>query len=322
MIALALLLVAALPALAHAGLMPPPAPLPGADLPEPLRSLAEWGFGLQRQLNGEMRIHLAALKETGSLRPALALMLAAFLYGVFHAVGPGHGKVVIGSWLASRRARIAWGLSACFLSAAVQATTAIVVVAVLAGVATLAPKDILAQAAWLEVGSYGLITIMGVVMGWNVLRGRHACGHDHSHGHEHKHHGHACCGYHHHDHAHHEHGHGHEENPRTLWAMAAAIGFRPCSGAILVLLFTLANGLFWVGIAATFAMAAGVGLTVSGIGLSALGLNRLLDKGATRSRHAETLRKGLSLAGAAAITLLGVTLLLGSLQGGAPVLTG
>ena len=104
--------------------------------------------------------------------------------------------------------------------------------------------------------------------------------------------------------------------------MAAAIGFRPCTGALLVLLFTLANGLMAVGIAATFAMAAGVGLTVSGIGLGALGLNRLLDRGAARSRHGETLRKALSLGGAALIFLLGLTLLLGSLQGGAPVLTG
>lgn len=308
-LALALLV---LPALAHAGLMPPPAPPPGGDLPEPLRSLAAWGFGLQRQLNGEMRAHLAVLKDSGGVQPALGLMLAAFLYGVFHAIGPGHGKVVIGSWLVSRRARVAYGLTACFLSAAVQAATAITVVAVLAGAAALAPKDILAQAAWLEVASYGLIAIMGLVMGWNALRGRAACGHDHSHSHEHEH-GHSCCGHHHHH---------QEESPRTLWTMAAAIGFRPCSGAILVLLFTLANGLFWVGIAATFAMAAGVGLTVSGIGLTALGLNRLLDRGAGHSRHGETLRKALALAGAAAITLLGVTLLLGSLQGGAPVLTG
>lgn len=303
------LAILAVPALAHAGLMPPPAPLPGAELPEPLRSLAQWGFGLQRQLSGEMRTHLAVLKETDGAQPALALMLAAFLYGVFHAIGPGHGKVVIGSWLVSRRARITWGLSACFLSALVQALTAIAVVALLSGVAALAPKDLMAQAAWLEVASYGLIAAMGGVMAWNALRGRASCGHDHSHDH------HGCCGHHHH----HEHK---EESPRTLWAMAAAIGFRPCSGAILVLLFTLANGLFWAGIAATFAMAAGVGLTVSGIGLSALGLNRLLDRGAGHSRRGKMLRKALSLAGAAAIILLGVTLLLGSLQGGTPVLTG
>lgn len=321
----ALLLALLLPVLAHAGLAPPPQALPATELPEPLRSLAQWGFALQRQLNGDMRTYLVQIKDSGSLRPALGLIMAAFVYGVFHAVGPGHGKVVIGSWLVSRRARLSWGLSACFLSAAVQGATAIAVVLVLAGLAALAPRDIMAQAAWLEVASYGLIAVMGGVMAWNTLRGRAACGHDHSHDH-----GAACCV--HHDHGHHDHDHDQPEDARpedtrpedarTLWAMAAAIGFRPCSGAILVLLFTLANGMMAVGIAATVAMAAGVGLTVSGIGLSALGLNRLLNKGAARSRHGEIWRKALSLAGAGAIVLLGVTLMLGALQGGAPVLTG
>lgn len=309
---LAAALMVLMPELAQAGLLPPPQALPGADLPEPLRSLAAWGFALQRELNGDIRAQLAVLKDQGGLRPALGLIAAAFLYGVFHAIGPGHGKVVIGSWLVSRRARVTWGLTACFLSAGVQAVTAIVVVLVLSGLAALAPSDLMARAAWLEVASYGLIASMGLVMAWNTLRGKAACGHDHSHDH----HDHSCCGHHHH---HHHHA---EEDRRTLWAMAAAIGFRPCTGALLVLLFTLANGLMAVGIAATFAMAAGVGLTVSGIGLGALGLNRLLDRGAAQSRHGETLRKVLSLGGAALIFLLGLTLLLGSLQGGAPVLTG
>lgn len=293
------------PALAYAGLAPP-TPAPGLDFPEPLRSLVAWGFALQRQLNGEMRQHLAAIKDTGSLQPALGLMLAAFLYGVFHAIGPGHGKVVIGSWFATHRARVAHGLAACGLSALVQAGSAVAVVGLLAGVLALAPKDVMAQAAWLEAGSYGLIAIMGLTMGWNTLRGRHSCGHDH---HEH----HEGC----------SHGHHHHPEPtRTLFGMAAAVGFRPCSGAILVLLFTLANNMFWVGIASTLAMAVGVALTVSGIGLSALGLNRLLDRGAVRSAHADTIRKGLGLAGAAVITMMGVVLLLGSIQGGVPVLTG
>lgn len=285
-----------------AGLIPPPAATP-FDLPEPLRTLAQWGFALQRELNGAMREHLAAFKDSGAWEAALALILAAFLYGVFHAIGPGHGKVVIGSWFATRRARISHGLAACGLSALVQAATAVAAVAVLAGALALAPRDVLAQAAWLEVGSYGLIAAMGLVMGWNTLRGHHSCGHAH-------------CG---HDHHHDHHA---PEDSRTLFGMATAIGFRPCSGAILVLLFTLANGMFWLGVLATLAMAVGVALTVSGIGLSALGLNRLLDRGAGHSRHADTLRKGLGVAGAAAITLLGVTLLLGAMQGGAPVLTG
>lgn len=279
----------------------PPAAAPGFELPEPFRSLAQWGFALQRVLNGEMREHLAAFKDSGAWEPALALMLAAFLYGVFHAIGPGHGKVVIGSWFATRRARIGHGLAACGLSALVQAGTAIGAVSLLAGALSLAPRDVMAQAAWLEVGSYGLITVMGLVMGWQVLRGRHSCGH-------------AQCS---HDYHHHE-----DEGNHTLFGMAAAVGFRPCSGAILILLFTLANNLFWLGILATLAMASGVALTVSGIGLSALGLNRLLDRGAAYSRHAESIRKALALAGAATITLLGVTLLLGIAQGGTPMLTG
>lgn len=292
------------------GLLPPPAAAP-FDLPEPLRSLAQWGFALQRDLNGAMREHLAAFRDSGAWEPALALLLAAFVYGVFHAIGPGHGKVVIGSWFATRRARVVHGLAACGLSALVQAGTAVAAVAVLAGALALAPRTVLAQAAWLEVGSHGLIAVIGVAMAWGTLRGGHSCGHAH-------------CSPHHHDHGdRHDHGDHHgAEDSRTLFGMAAAVGFRPCSGAILVLLFTLANGMFWLGVLATLAMAAGVALTVSGIGLSALGLNRLLDRGAGRSRHAATVRKALGLAGAAAVTLLGLTLLLGALQGGAPVLTG
>lgn len=286
-------------------LMPPPAPA-GLDLPEPLRSLAEWGFALQRGLNGEMRRQLVLMQDSGvSWEPLAAIILAAFLYGIFHAIGPGHGKVVIGSWFASRRARITYGLAACALSALVQAASAIAAVGLLAGALSLAPRDVLAQAAWLETGSYALITLMGVWMLVQALRGRQACGHDH---HDHHQHGPHCT-------------HAHHAPDRSLWAMAAAVGFRPCSGAILVLLFTLANGLFWVGIVATLAMAVGVTITVSGIGLSALGLNRLLEGRFGTSPHAILWRRLLAVAGAGTILLLGLVLLLGVIHNG-PALTG
>lgn len=292
------------PVSALAGLAPPAAaPGPGLDLPEPLRSFAGWVFSLQRELNGEMRQHLGAIKESGAWEPVAALVLAAFLYGIFHAVGPGHGKVVIGGWFATRRVPVLEGLGACCLAALVQAGAAVALVGIPAGLLSLAPRDIMGWAAWLEVFSYGLIAILGLVMGWRTLKG-HTCSHEHHH------HG-DGCGHHHH----------HETGRSSLMMMAAAVGFRPCSGAILVLLFTLANGLFMVGIAATFAMGAGVALTVSGIGLGALGLNRLLDAGFTSTRHAELARKGLGVAGAAAITLLGVVLLAGAIANG-PQLTG
>jgi len=289
-------------------LIPPPAPT-GFDLPEPLRSLAEWAFTLQRGLNGEMRQQLALMTDGVAWRPVLTILFAAFLYGIFHAIGPGHGKVVIGSWFATHRARVVHGLAACGLSAAVQGASAVAIVLLLAGVLSLAPRDVMAQAAWLEAGSYALITAMGAWMLVQAVRGRHACGHDHS--------DHSTC-----DHPHHHHHHHDDAGERrTLWAMAAAVGFRPCSGAILVLLFTLANGLLWVGIAATMAMALGVALTISGIGLSALGLNRLLESRFGDSAVGAWLRRALAVAGAGAILLLGLVLLLGVIQHG-PALTG
>jgi ABC-type nickel/cobalt efflux system permease component RcnA len=301
------------PHTAMAGLAPP-AGQGGTALPEPLASVLYWAFSLQRALNGEIRQHLAALKESGSWEPALALMLATFLYGVFHALGPGHGKVVIGTWFASRRARIVHSLAACGLSALVQAASAIGVVLALAGILALAPRDVMATAAWLEAGSYAVIAGMGALMMVRVIRGQSACGHDHRHDHDHE----TCCHGHHH---HHGHDHAQASERRSLWTMAAAVGFRPCSGAILVLLFTLANGLLWIGILSTLTMAAGVALTVSGIGLSALGLNRLMERAFGKSRHADRLNRALALVGALTITVLGLTLLAGVIVNG-PALSG
>jgi ABC-type nickel/cobalt efflux system permease component RcnA len=308
-----------LPSLAMAGLAPPPGATPGPMLPEPLRSIVAWGFGLQRQMNGDLRQHLSAMKESGSWEPAAAIMLAAFLYGVFHAIGPGHGKVVIGSYFATRRARIGHGLAASLMSAMVQAGSAIVIVAALAGVLTLAPSQVMAQAGLLETASYGLITLVGVTMMVRTLSGK-GCGHDH--GHEHGHGGShtECCG---HDHDHHNHEHATPEqvDGRTLMGMATAVGFRPCSGAILVLLFTLANNMFVVGILATLAMGLGVAITLSAIGMGALGLNRLLERAFGGAGTGMRIRTGIAVAGAAAITLMGLVLLAGSLASG-PALTG
>jgi ABC-type nickel/cobalt efflux system permease component RcnA len=306
---LALALVA-LPVAAWAGLVPG-APAAGAELPEPIRAIAAWGFGLQRQLTGEIRAGLATMKETGDWTAAGGIILASFLYGVFHAVGPGHGKVVIAGWFASRRERIVTGLMASLIAAMVQAGSAIVMVGVLAGLLALAPRDVNAGAAWLEVASYALILVIGAVTLRRTWRDE-GCGHDHGHHHHHEH-G-ACCA-HGHDHDHHHHP-AEPERRANLFAMAAAVGFRPCSGAILVLLFTFANSMILVGMLSTIAMGLGVAITVAAIGLGALGLNRLIEHGFGGTALGGKVRKGLALAGALAITLLGAVLLLGALVNG------
>jgi nickel/cobalt transporter (NicO) family protein len=58
---------------------------------------------LQQNLNENIAIKIKELKE--QQRPLLlfSLLMLAFIYGVFHGMGPGHGKSIISSWIISQQ---------------------------------------------------------------------------------------------------------------------------------------------------------------------------------------------------------------------------
>lgn len=287
---------------------PSPAPNPAFMLPAPLRPILGAVVRWQTRMNRAMRDQLLAAREGRSLRPALIIVLFAFLYGVGHAVGPGHGKVVIGSYFLTRRAHVMHGVAMSAIAAIVQAISAIVLVGALALILDASSAAILDQAATIEVVSYGAIVAIGLWMAYGVVRGR---SHDHEHGHEHG-----------HDH---RHGHAHDHARRRsalrrewtrLLATGAAVGLRPCSGAILVLLFSLANDIVAIGILATFAMAAGVAITVTAVTLGSLGLRHASAAiGGRTVRLAETGYKAVALSGALVIALFGLLELIGVWSG-------
>nr|WP_234827028.1 nickel/cobalt transporter [Rhodopseudomonas palustris] len=170
--------------------------------------------------------------------------------------------------------------------------------------------------------------------------------HDHDHGHTHARHAHPA-GDHHHDHHHdHNHGHGHSHahdhgdhhhhaagescdhcghshgpEPSELagpggWrrglGAVLTVGVRPCSGAILLLVFALAQGLFWAGIAATFVMALGTAITVATIAVAAVSAKGLARRlAAHRDGGGMLVMRGLEFGAAALVMLLGCGLLLG-----------
>jgi hypothetical protein len=91
---------------------------------------------------------------------------------------------------------------------------------------------------------------------------------------------------------------------RQIFLTGLAVGIRPCVGAIFVLIAGLANGVFLTGVLSAFAIAAGVALTVLTIGLTSLGVNRLVSTGAqSRRRALEQVRFRLAMGGALFITL-------------------
>jgi ABC-type nickel/cobalt efflux system permease component RcnA len=103
-------------------------------------------------------------------------------------------------------------------------------------------------------------------------------------------------------------------SPAKALSLSFAVGIRPCTGAILVLIFANALGLYWAGIASTFAMAVGTFLTVSVVASIAVYSKKLAMKlAAKEDRWLSWTAFGLRLGGGAAITCLGTLLFLGSL---------
>jgi nickel/cobalt exporter len=143
--------------------------------------------------------------------------------------------------------------------------------------------------------------------------------HDHVHGHDHDHHD--------HDHAHcdHDHGsawsHAHAPEPSELagpggWKRGltaiVAVGLRPCSGAILVLVFTLAQGLFWAGVVATFVMGLGTAIMVATIAVISVIATKWADRvSSTRGGYGMLFMRGIEVAAALLITAFGALLLMG-----------
>jgi len=147
--------------------------------------------------------------------------------------------------------------------------------------------------------------------------------HDHDHGHDHHHHDHAHAHHHHgHDHVHDEHcGHSHGPTPSELagpggwrrgFAAILTVGIRPCSGAILVLVFALAQGLFWAGIAATLLMGLGTAITVAAIAVVAVSAKDIAARlSAGRDGGGALFMRGIEFGAAALVLLFGAGLLLG-----------
>lgn len=146
--------------------------------------------------------------------------------------------------------------------------------------------------------------------------------HDHGHAHAHHHHGQDYVGVHAHAHVHDEHcGHSHGPTPSELagpggwrrgFAAILTVGIRPCSGAILVLVFALAQGLFWAGIAATFLMGLGTAITVAAIAVVAVSAKDVAARlSAGRDGGGALFMRGIEFAAAGVVLLLGTGLLFG-----------
>jgi ABC-type nickel/cobalt efflux system permease component RcnA len=273
---------------------------------------------------------IRAAKSDGSA--VWTLLVISFAYGIFHAAGPGHGKAVISSYLVANQETARRGIVLSFASALMQSLVAVAIVGICALLLNATARTMCGAEKAIEIVSYALIAAFGARLVWTkggaFIRGlqapqplpaivgaaHHHHGHGHDHGHHHDHHA--------HDHVHDEHrGHSHGPAPTELagpggWRRGLgaifAVGLRPCSGAILVLVFALAQGMFWAGVTATFVMGLGTAITVATIAVLAVSARDLARRlsGASEGGGALIMR-GLEFGAAGLVLLFGVGLLFG-----------
>lgn len=239
------------------------------------RVVMAWALEGQREAQGAMARALRALRA-GEPAALATLIGLCFTYGVFHAAGPGHGKLLIGGYGAARPVG-AWRLSGVALAASLaQAGTAIALVG-LGLLVFRAGRERLTDSAdhlfaALSAAGIALIGLWLALRGGRALWRRVASARAHDHGHVH---GPDC-------------GHAHLPDAeavaqatgwRDIAALIAAIAIRPCTGALFVLILTAQMGLFLYGVLATIAMALGVASVTVAVALGAVGARRGLLSG-------------------------------------------
>jgi nickel/cobalt exporter len=314
--------------------------------------LTGWIFAQQAAFYRSLSGFIRASKEDGAAM--WGLFGISFLYGVFHALGPGHGKAVISSYLVANEETWRRGVVMSFASAGMQSVVAIVVVAIAAVLLGATAKVIGLTVHLVEIVSYGLVILIGLrllyVKGRSFLLGcreltwtqapvltlasgpsgnafpLHSpragamtmrggqCMVDGCAGHEHGFH----CDDDHHASAW---GHAHGPEPAELagaggWrrglSAVVAVGLRPCSGAIIVLIFALAQDLFWTGVGATLLMGLGTALTVAAIATLAMSARQIASRVAkARAGFGMLTMRAIEVGAAALIVAFGTLLLAG-----------
>jgi nickel/cobalt transporter (NicO) family protein len=302
----------------------------------PAVGLVGWILAEQAWLIHLMTGWMKALhQDRSAIWGLFALSLA---YGVVHAAGPGHGKALIASYMLANERALRRGVALAFYAALLQAFVAIALVGVAALIFRATSTQMNDAAAVVEMTSYAAIAAIGGWLVWRKglalaaafrLRFAHrtamaggalyaeapwrpalaigstnqfsAYNPDGPLA--------ADC------------GHVHAPDPQFLgegfsWRGAAATvfaaGARPCSGAILVLVFALAQGLFLAGIGATLAMAFGTAVTTGALAALAVFAKDLALRLARReSSLAGLIARTFEFAAALAVLLFGVALLLG-----------
>lgn len=221
-----------------------------------------WQKAFHQQISASLT-HLAAQQQAG-----IMLALISFLYGIFHAVGPGHGKFILTGYLSLERTKLKQAVKISLYSAILQGIVAVLLVSIIIGVFAFSRSYFNLTVQWFERASFLFMLFLGCYWLWQTQKQRGkikirrlsplqkvqkfqplakqptkatqcSCGHQHLP------------------------TSAQMEEAKPQWLLILSIGIRPCSGAILVLFLSHTLNLFAWGILSALVMALGTGITLN-----------------------------------------------------------
>lgn len=297
----------------------------------------QWPLLTYQLIRWQMQFHRelgSLLRASTTLEPGVVTTLIAtsFAYGVFHAAGPGHGKMVVATYLATQPSRLKQAVRLSVAAALLQGVVAILLIGVAGWLFDMTARQAQGLGVWLDRSSFLLVALMGLFLAqraarqlWQLRRPRRTLGHIRtlykakasewrsnalspsgstlSQ---------LQCGC----------GHHHIPDSDELaqaesWqahlGILLSMGLRPCSGALLILVLAKVMEHFWLGVAATLAMAAGTALTVSLLAILSQRARSLawvwLRTPTHSARALQLLALGIALLGGILLILLGISLM-------------
>ncbi|PSW22980.1 hypothetical protein C9I94_17525 [Photobacterium swingsii] len=276
-------------------------------------SLILSGMQWQRSLYNTLSELLFDAK-TEPLTASISLISLSLLYGILHSLGPGHGKVIVSTYVATHPTKVAASLWITLLSALMQAIVAISLVSILRFIYQTSMRDISAHADTFVTGSFYAVIILGLGLITRSLRTlwqmqtskkrpkAAGCATQ------------TCC---------HHHASATSMNQATskkeLASIIASIGIRPCTGAIMVLLFANMVDMYWLGVISAIVMALGTALTTSTLAMMTISGKKLVQfylKSTPNTHSALTdFRPIIQIIGGAALVILGMVMLQSQVPG-------
>jgi len=226
------------------------------------------------------------IKNEGSISALLLILLVSFIYGIIHALGPGHGKFVIFSYFLSDNSNIKKGIILGNLIGLLHAVSAIIIVLSAYFILKLSlSKSVEDASGIIQIISYGILSLLGFYLLFDAVKQIK--------------------------------NKTEEQNinsNKKILPLALAVGMVPCPGTTIILIFSISAGILTTGLFAALAMALGMGITISAVGvLTVISKNALIKLTSRNNKIKSYIINTASILGALMIIFLGVVMFLGSL---------